>query len=169
MPTLSEIVAAKKAAQAAAAPAAAPPPSPPAKCESIAEAADLLEAIDRIDPPGKRQRAATRGLILTDKPLPRSDPPAPPPAHPEERALAATAGEMIDTSPATTDPELLAWNQASVGLESELVVMSDPADPTVCWLALRPVKGRTLPLLLHRLPLSLWEHPQTPRPGDAPF
>jgi hypothetical protein len=168
MPTLSEIVAAKKAAQSAAAPAA-PPPSPLAKRESIAEAADLLEAIDRIDPPGKRARAVTRGLILTDKQPPRTEQPPPLPTQPEERALSTTAGEMIDTAPATSDPQVAAWNQAAVGLESELVVMSDPTDPTVCWLALRPSKGRPLPLLLHRLPWTLWEHPQTPRTEDAPF
>jgi hypothetical protein len=40
----------------------------------------------------------------------------------------------------------------------------------VCWLALRAVDSpKRPPLLLHRLPWTLWEHPATPATDDIPF
>jgi len=176
MPTISEILA-RRAAEAKAAAAAAeptaPPPSPPPKRETIAETADLIESIDRIDPPGKHARAASRSLILKntpmDKPGPRGQA-TPVTGPPEERALATTQGETIDITPADADPATTAWHAAMTSLESELVIMRDPQEPEVCWLALRAVDSpKRPPLLLHRLPWTLWDHPQTPRPANEPF
>lgn len=159
MPTIAEILAAK----AAGATVAKKSPESAAPRESLAEKAATKEAIDRIDPPGKRARASATGLVLNkDMPVPPRENrgQATPVTGPEERALSVTAGEVIDMTPSDADPLTAAWHQAAAGLESDLCVMRDPADPEACWLALRPKSGPHKPLLLHRLPWLLWEHPQ---------
>ena len=175
MPTIAEIIAAKQAAKKA--PAPAPAASTVAQTskprESLAERIATDEAMDRIDPPGKRERDAevrkrVRGIVLT-KELPAGENrgQATPVQGPEERALGAVAGELINMTPADASEETAAWHRALCGLESELCVMRDPTDPEVCWLALRSANHP--PLLVHRLPWLLWDYPQAEKPDGQPF
>lgn len=168
MPTIAEILAAKKAVPST-------QPAPPAgKKLTLAELAAAKEqereaeaAIDRIDPPGKQERREanrrTVGLVLNrnmsvpEKGEPRGQ--ATPIGGPEERALAATSGELIDMTPEDATPETAAWNSAMIALESDLCVIRDPADPEACWLALTSAGPDRKPLLLHRLPWLLYEAP----------
>ena len=164
MPTIAEILAARKAAAAKPAPAPADPPAPR---ETLAERAATKEAVDRIDPPGKRERAAARGLVLNkDMPVPPRENrgQATPISGPEERALGATQGELIDMTPTDAPAADRLWHSALASLESELCVMRDPADPEACWLALRSAGAESRPLLLHRLPWLLWEAPDSGEP-----
>jgi hypothetical protein len=43
--------------------------------------------------------------------------------------------------------------------ESSLCVMRDPKEPETVWLAIRPDRDGLPPLLVHRLPWLLWDHP----------
>lgn len=178
MPTISEILAAKKAVPST-------QPAPPAgKKLTLAELAAAKEqereaeaAMDRIDPPGKRDQQEARrsqvGLVLNrNMPVPAKGEPrgqATQVQGPEERALAATAGELIDMTPVDADPATAAWHTAMAGLESELCVMRDPADPEACWLSLKSAGMDRKPLLLHRLPWLIYEHPEAERPENEPF
>lgn len=179
MPTIAEILAAKQAAKA---PAAAAEPRPAEKKLTLAEKAakieqerEVTEAIDRIDPPGKREKSeshrATVGLVLNrNMPVPENGEPrgqATPIGGPEERALSATSGEVIDMTPVGADPATVAWHAAQSALESDLCVMRDPSDPEACWLALTSAGPDRQPLLLHRLPWLLYEAPATAT--GAPF
>lgn len=182
MPTIREILAAKQAAQAAVdalngTPPADAPAAPDSPSLTLAERAELKEAIDRIDPPGEARAAASRaaraGLVLSRRdpdPCPNGEPRGQetPVDGPPQRALSLTSGEEIDMTPVGADPATAAWHQAATALESELVVMRDPNDPEACWLALAPIGGRLMPLLLHRLPWTLWDYPH-PRPENEPF
>lgn len=180
MPTIAEILAAKQAAKA---PGAAEP-RPAEKKLTLSEKAaeiekerEVTEAIDRIDPPGKQERREanrrTTGLILNrNMPVPEkgeSRGQATPIGGPEQRALAATSGELIDMTPEDAAPETAAWNSAMIALESELCVMRDPADPEACWLSLKSAGMDRKPLLLHRLPWLIYEHPEAERPENEPF
>jgi hypothetical protein len=178
MPTIAEIIAAKAAAKVAAAkPQAAPAAAgPPASKLSIAEKAEFL-AIDKrlADVVDLKPLAAAkpRGIILS-KDLPKGEnrgqaTPIAGPPEVEERALAVTTGEVIDVTPHGADAETAAWHSALTSLESDLCVMRDQEDPEVCWLALKSVGTQRRPLLLHRLPWLLWDHPETQRPEDQPF
>lgn len=173
MPTIAEILAARKAA-------ATNPPAPEGRKETLAERAEAQAAMDRIDPPGKREAAAEMrtltaritGLVLNkDMPVPPRENrgQATPVTGPQERALGARQGELIDMTPTGADEPTEAWHSALVSLESELCVMRDPEDPEACWLALRMKSGSAFPLLLHRLPWLLWEHPAENRPPSEPF
>lgn len=198
MPTIAEIIAAKKSAAIAGTSAAphpigtetktlagiaysrnalnpewvaqGPAPKPP---ETISEKLAAEAAMNRIDPPGKYQ--APEGLILRAG---ADEGPAQSrgqrteirgPQEPEPRNLARTAGEGIDMTPAAADAETATWHAAMSAFETDLVVMRDPAEPEVCWLALRPLRSGLPPILLHRLPWGLMGHPATPRPEGEPF
>ena len=155
MPTIAEIIATKKAKSSP----ASPVPAPSAPRESIAETAELQEAINRIDAPGKMKKR----LLLKREEEPQSVlPPATPP-EPELRALSRTAGEALPLTPTGADAETTAWHQAAVMIESELCLMQDPSCPETAWLALRhPSRSQLPPLLLYRLPWVLWPSPASP-------
>ena len=115
---------------------------------------------------GKPTRATTRGLLTTELPEKETTPPAPTP--PQERALGTPQGELMDLTPLNADPTTKAWMEACTGFESELCIMRDALGPETCWLALR-MSGQGRPILLHRLPWLMWEHPETPRTEAEPF
>jgi hypothetical protein len=161
MPTIAEIIAAKKAK---AAPASATKETITERIEN-----DALDA--RLAPVKPAVATAARkmaGLVLNrNMPVTKPEPAIAMP--PEERALSVTNGEVIDRTPAGADPVTAAWHSAMCSLESELCVMRDPTDPEACWLALRSAGPVSVPLLLHRLPWLLWEHPHQSRPDNEPY
>ena len=135
MPTIAEIIAAKKAA--------AKPPTPTVN-ESLTVDLELEAVIDRIDPPGKRRT----GLVLSAKtPL---------------RSLSETKGEAIPLTPCNASREVETWHEAMNSFESSLCVMRDPQDSDVVWLAIRPDRDGLPPILIHRLPWTLWDYPHAP-------
>ena len=135
MQTIAEIIAAKKAA--------AKPPTPTIK-ESLTVDLDLEAVIDRIDPLGKRRA----GLVLSAKtPL---------------RSLSETQGEAIPLTPCNASREVETWHEAMNSFESQLCVMQDPQDSDVVWLAIRPDRDGLPPILIHRLPWTLWDYPHAP-------
>jgi hypothetical protein len=149
--TIAEIIAAKKAAATAATPA--PAPSAAAKpSDSMTDMLEAKAAIDRIDAPEKYQARKAASLILR-----------------AERSLSQTTGEGIDMTPAAADAETATWHAAMNGFESDLVVIRDPAEAEVCWLAVRPLRPGLPAILLHRLPWTIMEHPATIRPEDIPY
>lgn len=156
MPTIAEIIAAKKAKAASAAPQAAPPVD-----------AELAAAIERIDPPsvGKRRQ----GLVLSaSTPLHPAD--VAQKAHQAElRSLSATKGEAVPMTPTDADKEAATWHEALNSFESSLCIMRDPKEPDVIWLAVRAEREGLPPILLHRLPWLLWEHPMTIREDQIPY
>lgn len=171
-PTIAEIIAAKKAAankdatslsslaQSLAGQSIMP-------VETMAAMIDAKAVIDRIDPPSAGKQRA--GLVLSaSTPLPPADI-AQKAHHAELRNLSRTSGEGIDMTPAAADKETATWHAALNGFESDLVVMRDPESPETCWLAVRPLRPGLPPILLHRLPWTIWEHPQTIRPEDIPY
>jgi hypothetical protein len=153
MPTIAEIIAAKKL-KAAGAAAWADKPAPAAAPEAELE---LVAAIDRIDPPSAGKRRA--GLVLS----------ASTPLHPAEiaekahhaelRSLSRPSGEAIPMTPANADKEVSTWHEALNSFESSLCAMRDANEPDVIWLAIRPDREGLPPILLHRLPWLLWDHP----------
>lgn len=147
MPTIAEIIAAKKAA------AASQPVAPTVK-ESLTVDPMLEAAINRIDPPGKR-----KGLVVSAKPLPAPATTPQQPAQPERRAISQTFSEAINMTPVEADAEETTWHEAMTAFESQLCVMRDPNEPDVIWLAVRPNRQGLPPILIHRLPWTLWEHP----------
>lgn len=168
MPTIAEILAAKKAAaqQSTAAPA------PAAPRESLAEKAETKAAIDRIDPPGKHQRAAARtGLVLNkDMPVPPKENrgQATPITGPEEpRSLGQPVGEAIDMTPLEADDCIKNWHKAVAAFDTDLVLMRDPADPETAWLAVRLPEAPLDPILIKSLPL--FDHPRAHRQPGEPF
>lgn len=175
MATIAEIIAAREAKKngtPAPAPAGGGKPSPAAKPKgSIAEMLELREAIDRIDPPGKHAtRAIARGLVLSKHTPEAKEEQAPPTAEPAPRSLGAMSGEELPMCPQGADPETLRWHHAIQAFDTELCAMRDPSDPECVWLALRHYdKPELPPLLLHRLPVLLWDHPQRVLPEGHPF
>lgn len=179
MATIAEIIAAKKAKQAGgtATPAATPSLRTEAQKESIAERIELDEAIARIDPPGKREARKSAGMILTKampvppkgEPRGQATPIAGPDQYPELRSLSRTQGEAIPQVPANADKEVSTWHEALNSFESSLCVMRDPHEAEVIWLAIRPDRECLPPLLVYRLPWTLWDHPNAPRPENEPF
>lgn len=174
MPTIAEIIAAKNAKKAGC--QIPEPPKPEVKKESIAERVATKEAIDGIDPPGKSAAAASArkmaGLILNkDMPCkPEARGQATPIAGPPEpRSLSETALQAIPVVPVDADAPTVAWHEVMNSLDTQLCVMRDPVDPEACWLAVRPDKAGLKPILIHRLPWLLWEHPATPKTEDAPY
>jgi hypothetical protein len=158
--TIAEIIAAKKAAAASAITAGkAAPPSQPTVNDLEVEA-----AIDRIDPPGKRRA----GLVVSNKTPLQPAVIAEKVAHAENRSLSRTKGEAIPMVPTNADAEMLTWHAAQNALETELCVMRDPADSEAVWLAVKPYRAGMEPILLHRLPWTLWEYPHR-HDNDQPF
>lgn len=143
------------------------------KGETLGERVELKEAIDRIDSPGKSERVAaarkSAGLILNQsmpcKPESRGQA-TPIAGPPEPRSLAARVGEALTVLPTGADAATVRWHEALNAFETELVVLRDPVEPEVCWLAVRLGNGLP-PALLHRLPWPLADHPGCPRP--VPF
>jgi len=173
MPTISEILAAKKAATkggSVSATAAAPR-------ESIAEKmeADALDA--RLAPVKPSVATAARkaaGIILSmdlpaDSPNGEKRGQATPIKGPEDdrRSLSATDGEAIPMTPMEADASVTAWHAALNAFESELCLMTDPHDPERAWIAVRLDGQEQWPILLKSFPL--YEHPRTVRPPDKPF
>ena len=146
--TIAEIIAAKKAA------AANQPKPAPAPPKPTAADLELEAAINRIDPPGKR-----KGLVVSvNKPLAPAEI-TEKAAYREERSLSATQSEAIPMTPSNADAETQTWHAAMNAFESELCVMRDPQDSEAVWLAVRSYREGMPPILLHRLPWTLWEHP----------
>jgi len=160
MPTIAEIIAAKKAAAASAITAgkAAPPRQP------TAEDLEVEKAINRIDPPGKRRA----GLVVSNKTPLQPAVIAEKAAHAESRSLSQTSGETIPMVPSNADAEMQTWHAAQNALDSELCVMRDPQDLEAVWLAIKPYRVGMLPILLHRLPWLMWEYPHQPA-DSQPF
>ena len=155
MPTIAEIIAARKAA---ASPAKVDPPT--------TADLELEEAINRIDPPAAGKRRA--GLVLSAK---TPQPPAEiaQKAHyAEMRSLSRSEGEAIPLTPCNATREVETWHEAMNAFESSLCVMRDPQDSDVVWLAIRPDRAGLPPILIHRLPWVLWDYPHPPTDKD-PF
>jgi len=162
MPTIAEIIAARAAGKNPATAPPAPAESKPQPKHSPAEQVELTEAINRIDPPGKRKGGS---LVLNNAPLP----PEPKPIVPEEpRALGARVGESLTVLPDAASAEVLAWDEIKHAFTTDLVIMSDPVPGAEhAWIALKPASLGLRPILIHKLPF--WIHPETIKaPGD-PF
>lgn len=152
MPTIAEIIAAKKRNAAPAAPAPQAPQADPV----------LQAAIDRIDPPSLGKRRA--GMVLSaSTPLPAADV-AEKAHHAELRSLSQPQGEAVPVVPVAADAATTAWHAAINAFESELCLMRDPVDSERGWLALR-LDGQEMPLLLKSF--MLFDHPQQTR--SQPF
>jgi len=156
MPTIAEIIAAKKAAA-----------KPPAAAPTAAHHDPMLEAaINRIDPPSAGKRRA--GLVLTAKTPLQPAEIAQKAHHAELRSLSRSEGEAIPLTPRNADKEVETWHEATNAFESQLCVMRDPADSDVAWLAIRPDRAGLPPILIHRLPWVLWNYPHPPT-DEKPF
>jgi len=131
MPTIAQILAAKKAASNA-----TPPGKPPAR--SLVLSAKQAEE---------------------DAPKNDLDHGYPPNWLIEPRSLSATSGEAIPMTPPNARGEVATWHEALNSFESSLCVMRDPKEPEVVWLAVRAERAGLPPILLHRLPWLLWDHP----------
>ena len=141
------------------------------KPESIGDRVELQEAINRIDPPGKSVGATaarrSAGIILRKELLELSElselsklsNEAP---CGERRSLSQRQGEAIPMTPLNADLEATTWHQAMNSYETDLVVMRDPIEPEVAWLAVRPERSDLPPILLHRLPWAIWNYPTAP-------
>ena len=156
MPTIAEIIAAKKAA--AAPPAAAPP--------AVHHDPMLEAAINRIDPPSAGKRRA--GLVLSAKTPLQPAEVAQKAHHSELRSLSQPQGEAIPLTPCNATREVETWHEATNAFESQLCVMRDPQDSDVVWLAIRADRDGLPPILLNRLPWTLWDYPHAPT-DSQPF
>jgi hypothetical protein len=149
MPTILEIIAAKKAA-------AAQPPLPTVN-ESLTVDLELEAAIDRIDPPAAGKRRA--GLVLSAKTPLQPAEVALKAHHKELRSLSQPEGEAIPLTPCNASREVETWHEATNAFESQLCAMRDPLDSDVIWLAIRADRDGLPPILIHRLPWTLWDYP----------
>ena len=156
MPTIAEIIAQKKAAAAPLAPA------PPA----IHHDPMLEAAINRIDPPAAGKRRA--GLVLSAKTPLQPAEVAEKAHHAELRRLSETRGEAVPLTPCNASREVETWHDAMNSFESQLCVMRDPQDSDVVWLAIRADREGLPPILIHRLPWTLWDYPHAPT-DNQPF
>jgi hypothetical protein len=159
MPTIAEVIAAKKASAK---------PTQTLSKPYIGQPDPSEESINRIDPPGKSLGATaarrSAGIILR-KELPElselsklsSEAPCG-----ERRSLSQRQGEAIPMTPLNADLEATTWHQAMNSYETDLVVMRDPIEPEVAWLAVRPERSDLPPILLHRLPWAIWNYPTAP-------
>jgi hypothetical protein len=152
MPTIVEILAARanKTPPTAAAAAVNSKPRP-----SIAEQVELVEAINRIDAPGK-QRGGSLVLSAKTEPVP-VEPKTEAPTEP--RMIGARVGEALNVLPECPTIQAKAWDAVLNRWETDLIIMADPEPGSEsAWLALKPATGGGLPVLLHKLPF--WPHPQ---------
>lgn len=164
MPTIAEIIAAKKAAAAAPATTerktvdgidyARNPLNPewvaqgPAKAgpkESLAEKLAAKEAIDRIDPPGKQERATaarkSAGLILSQ----------------DMPATAGTQDQRMEVPRELSQPSN----------DQQMCVV---IEGTTVWLCMPCEDPATPPIKVLRLPLTVWPYPAPePLPEGDPF
>jgi len=162
MPTIAEIIAARAAGKNPAT-GTPVPVAPAAKPKhSLAEQVELTEAINRIDPPGKRKGGS---LVLNNAPLP----PEPKPEVPAEpRALGARIGEAINILPENPTAQATAWDAVLHRWETDLIIMADPEPGSEsAWVALKTGTGGGLPILLHKLPF--WPHPERKHLPGEPF
>jgi hypothetical protein len=159
--TIAEIIAAKKAAAHNSQPVTN---RNALDCQPTVNDLEVEAAIDRIDPPGKRRA----GLVVSNKTPLQPAVIAEKVAHAESRSLSRTKGEAIPMVPTNADAEMLTWHAAQNALETELCVMRDPADLEAVWLAVKPYRAGMEPILLHRLPWTLWEYPHR-HDKDQPF
>jgi len=137
MPTIAEIIAAKKAAA-----------KPPAATPPADQHDPMLEAaIDRIDPPAAGKRRA--GLVLSAKTPLQPAEVATKAHHAALRSLSQPEGEAIPLTPCNASQEVETWHEA----------MRDPLDSDVVWLAIRADRDGLPPILIHRLPWTLWDYP----------
>jgi hypothetical protein len=159
MPTIAEIIAAKKAAAAV---------QPVTNRPELDLAPDpMLEAaINRIDPPAAGKRRA--GLVLSAKTPPQPAETAEKAHHKELRSLSQLEGEAIPLTPCNASQEVETWHEAMNAFESQLCVMRDPLDSDVIWLAIRADRDGLPPILIHRLPWTLWDYPGKAT-GNQPF
>jgi hypothetical protein len=150
MPTIAEIIAAKKAAAAV---------QPVTKCNELNLQPDLMleAAIDRIDPPAAGKRRA--GLVLSAKTPLQPAEVATKAHHAALRSLSQPEGEAIPLTPCNASQEVKTWHEAMNAFESQLCVMRDPQDSDVIWLAIRADRDGLPPILIHRLPWTLWDYP----------
>jgi hypothetical protein len=157
MPTIAEIIAAKKAAVSSAITAGK------AAVPSLQPTVDDLElnaAIDRIDPPAAGKRRA--GLVLSASTPLQTAEVAQKAHHRELRSLSQPEGEAIPLTPCNASQEVSTWHEATNAFESQLCAMRDPQDSDVVWLAIRADRDGLPPILLHRLPWTLWDYPHAP-------
>jgi hypothetical protein len=165
MPTIAEIIAAKKAANAKfkdhVADAYAKHPSQPTAADLEVEA-----AIDRIDPPAAGKRRA--GLVLSAKTPLQPAEVAQKAHHAALRSLSQPEGEAIPLTPCNASQEVETWHEATNAFESSLCAMRDPQDSDVIWLAIRADRDGLPPILIHRLPWTLWDYPHAPT-ANQPF
>jgi hypothetical protein len=113
---------------------------------------------------GKPQRPPAASMILK-----RDPPPSTPSSLPLPRSLSASVGEAIDMTPTNADAETATWHQALNAYDSMLCLMRDPYEPEVVWLAVRADRPSLPPILIHRLPWVIYDHPNTPRHPNEPF
>jgi hypothetical protein len=78
------------------------------------------------------------------------------------RSLSRSEGEAIPVTPCNADLEVTTWHEALNAFESSLCLMRDPTDSDVVWLAVRPDRRDLPPILLCRLPWTLWDYPTAP-------
>jgi hypothetical protein len=176
MPTITEILAAKKAAAATAVAAGQPVtyanavPAAPKKtlAQAAAEKIEDADLLKRLTPP-----TLGKSLVLS-KELPADHPNGEPRGQmtpikgPDDiRSLGETEGEALPLAPLAADKCIKDWHKALTAFETELVIMNDPVDPERAWLAVRMEEEPMNPLLLKALPF--YEHPRTVRPASEPF
>ena len=155
MQTIAQFIAARQAA--------AKQPAPTVN-ESLSVDLELDAAINRIDPPGKRRA----GLVLSAKTPLQPAETAEKAHHAALRSLSQPEGEAIPLTPCNASREVETWHEAMNAFESQLCVMRDPADSDVIWLAIRADRDGLPPILLHRLPWTLWDYPGKPT-DSQPF
>jgi hypothetical protein len=160
MPTILEIIAAKKAAAARNSYNVEWVQPSPTVNQSLTVDLMLEAAINRIDPPAAGKRRA--GLVLSAKTPLQPAEMAQKAHHKELRSLSQPEGEAIPLTPCNASREVETWHEATNAFESSLCVMRDPQDSDVVWLAIRADRDGLPPILLHRLPWTLWDYPHAP-------
>ena len=115
---------------------------------------------------GKPQRPPAASMILKETPTSQ---PSTPISNPSPRSLSRPSGEGIDMTPVGADAETATWHQALNAYDSMLCLMRDPYEPEVVWLAVRAERPSLPPILIHRLPWVIYDHPHTPRHPNEPF
>ena len=121
-------------------------------------------AAQQAEKQGKPQRPPAASMIIK-----RDTPPSSPSLLPSPRSLSASVGEGIDMTPTNADAETTTWHQALNAFDSMLCLMRDPYEPEVVWLAVRADRPSLPPILIHRLPWVIYDHPNAPRHPNEPF
>lgn len=116
---------------------------------------------------GKPQRPPAASMILKQEAQPSR--PSTPTSNPSPRSLSRPSGEAIDMTPVGADEETATWHKALNAYDSTLCLMRDPYEPEVVWLAVRAERPNLPPILIHRLPWVIYDHPHTPRHPNEPF